>query len=312
MNCYLAPLEGITTYIYRNAYHTYFHPMEKYFTPFFVPHQKKGFAKKELNELLPEHNKGMNVIPQILTNKAEDFLHTAGKMQQFGYDEINLNLGCPSKTVVSKNKGSGFLAFPEDLDRFLDQIYSASSLKISIKTRLGKQDPEEFYHLMDIFNKYPLEELIIHPRVQTDYYKNKPHLGIYKETAPQSRHPVCYNGDLFTMEDYRLFIDGFPDTHTVMLGRGILKNPGLAGEIQGQKKADKKQLQSFHDRIYQDYQELYHDDKTVMFKMKELWSYEADLFKDSAKYAKRIRKSEKISDYLNAVNALFNECDIII
>lgn len=310
MKCYLAPLEGITTYIYRNAYHTYFYPMEKYFTPFFVPHQKKGFAQKEINELLPEHNRQMNVVPQILTNRAEDFLHTAGKMQQFGYREVNLNLGCPSKTVVSKNKGSGFLAFPKELDRFLDEIFSKTTLKISIKTRLGKIDPEEFYHLITIFNKYPLEELIIHPRVQTDYYKNSPNLQVYRDNASQSLNPVCYNGDLFTLSDYQELIRKFPGTKSVMLGRGILINPGLAGEIHGQTRAEKQLLKAFHDRIYHDYQELYHDDKSVLFKMKELWGYEIKSFTDSAKYAKRIRKSQKAADYLEAVNALFNDREL--
>ncbi len=311
MKCYLAPLEGITTYIYRNAYHTYFYPMDKYFTPFFVPHQKKGFAQKEINELLPEHNAGMNVIPQILTNKAEDFLHTAGKMQQFGYREVNLNLGCPSKTVVSKNKGSGFLAFPEELDRFLYEIFSKSTVKISIKTRLGKLDPEEFSHLMTIFNQYPLEELIIHPRVQTDYYKNKPHLQVYKDNAPKSLNPVCYNGDIFTLADYQELCREIPETETVMIGRGILINPGLAGEIHGCGKADKQMLQEFHNRIYYDYQELYHDDKSVLFKMKELWGYEIKMFANSAKYAKRIRKAQKAAEYLDAVKALFHDQELL-
>lgn len=312
MKCYLAPLEGITTYIYRNAYHTCFHPMDKYFTPFFVPHQKKGFAQKEINELLPEHNEGMHVVPQIMTNQAADFLHTAGKMQQFGYKEVNLNLGCPSKTVVSKNKGSGFLAFPEELDRFLDQIFSDTTMKISVKTRLGKNDPEEFFQLMEIYNKYPLEELIIHPRIQTDYYKNRPRLDIYEETAPKSLNPVCYNGDLFSFADYERLLNQFPYTSTIMLGRGILQNPGLAGEIKYGEQADKKRIRIFHDKIYNDYQELYHDDKSVLFKMKELWSYEKELFADSAKYAKKIRKAEKASDYLNAVNALFQDLDLKI
>ncbi len=144
MRYYLAPLEGITTRIYRRAYHDCFRPMDKYFTPFLSPHTKRGFNAKELAEILPENNKGMRLVPQILTNRAEDFLGTAEKLTYYGYGEINLNLGCPSKTVVSKGRGSGFLADPEGLDRFLDEIYSKAKVKISIKTRIGKDDPEEF------------------------------------------------------------------------------------------------------------------------------------------------------------------------
>lgn len=171
MKYYLAPLEGITTYIYRRAYHQHFAPMDKYFTPFLVPHTKKGFSTKEKNDVMPEHSPGMNLVPQIMSNQAESFLHTVEKLKVYGYEEVNLNLGCPSKTVVSKGRGSGFLADPDGLDRFLDEIFKKCDVKISIKTRIGKDDPEEFARLLDIYNQYPVEELIIHPRVQKDFIK---------------------------------------------------------------------------------------------------------------------------------------------
>ena len=157
MKYYLAPLEGITTYIYRRAYHQHFAPMDKYFTPFLVPHTKKGFSTKEKNDVMPEHSPGMNLVPQIMSNQAESFLHTVEKLKVYGYEEVNLNLGCPSKTVVSKGRGSGFLADPDGLDRFLDEIFKKCDVKISIKTRIGKDDPEEFARLLDIYNQYPVE-----------------------------------------------------------------------------------------------------------------------------------------------------------
>lgn len=125
MKYYLAPLEGITTYIYRRAYHTHYRPMEKYFTPFLVPHTKKDFNTREKNDILPAHNPGMNLVPQILTNDAKGFLDTVEKLKGYGYDEVNLNLGCPSKTVVSKGRGSGFLIHTEELNRFLDAFADA-------------------------------------------------------------------------------------------------------------------------------------------------------------------------------------------
>ena len=141
-------------------------------------------------------------MPQILTNCAADFIKTAKNLQEYGYEEVNLNLGCPSGTVVSKKKGSGFLEFPEELDRFLEEVFGQLDMKISIKTRIGKSEPEEFGRLLELYNQYPLEELIIHPRVQTDYYKNTPRMEIYKAAEAQSNHPLCYNGDLFTAVSY--------------------------------------------------------------------------------------------------------------
>lgn len=207
--------------------------MDKYFTPFLSPHTKRGFNAKELAEILPENNKGMRLVPQILTNRAEDFLGTAEKLTYYGYGEINLNLGCPSKTVVSKGRGSGFLADPEGLDRFLDEIYSKAKVKISIKTRIGKDDPEEFLGLLKIYNRYPAEELIIHPRIQTDFYKNKPNLEMFEEAVRTSRIDLCYNGDICSKEDAGMIQNRFPSVDTCMIGRGIIENPGLLSEIEG-------------------------------------------------------------------------------
>jgi len=144
MKFYFAPMEGLTGYVYRNAHHDYFDKVDKYFSPFIFANQSKGFTSRELNDILPVNNQGIVLIPQLLTNHAADFIHTAKKLKQLGYNEINLNLGCPSGTVVSKNRGSGFLYHKEDLDAFLDKIFTQSVTKISIKTRIGKNDPEEF------------------------------------------------------------------------------------------------------------------------------------------------------------------------
>lgn len=222
MKYYLAPMEGITGYIYRNSYNKYFNNIDKFFTPFITPNTSKSFKTKELRDLLPENNEGLNVVPQILTNDSEGFISTAKKLKDLGYNEINLNLGCPSGTVVSKYRGSGFLAKREELDKFLDEIFKMDDMKISIKTRIGKDKPEEFYELINIYNKYPLEELIIHPRTREDFYGNKPNLEIFKDALSLSKSSVCYNGDIFTVKDYNNFIDCFPSVEKIMIGRGIL------------------------------------------------------------------------------------------
>lgn len=171
MKFYMAPLEGITGYVFRNAHYEYFHPADKYFTPFITPGLNSSLKSKALKDVLPENNHGPFIVPQILTNRADEFIYTEKQLGEMGYTEINLNLGCPSGTVVAKGRGSGFLAFRDKLDAFLDEIYSTAEMKISIKTRLGKESAEEFEALLDIYNQYPLEELIIHPRTREDYYR---------------------------------------------------------------------------------------------------------------------------------------------
>ena len=316
MKYYLAPLEGITTYIYRRAYHQHFTAMDKYFTPFLVPHTKKGFSTKEKNDVMPEHSPGMNLVPQIMSNQAESFLHTVEKLKVYGYEEVNLNLGCPSKTVVSKGRGSGFLADPEGLDRFLDEIFKKCDVKISIKTRIGKDDPEEFVRLLDIYNQYPIEELIIHPRVQKDFYKNQPDLDVFRDAVEGSKIPLCYNGDIFTPESHDEMRREFPQVDTFMLGRGILMNPALLdiicmGEKTEVEKAEtlrkmqsadryKKKIHAFLEQIKCDYLEVGMGEKNTLFKLKELWAYMGQNAPDAKKALKRIRKSQSMADYDSA------------
>lgn len=316
MKYYLAPLEGITTYIYRRAYHQHFTAMDKYFTPFLVPHTKKGFSTKEKNDVMPEHSPGMNLVPQIMSNQAESFLHTVEKLKVYGYEEVNLNLGCPSKTVVSKGRGSGFLADPDGLDRFLDEIFKKCDVKISIKTRIGKDDPEEFVRLLDIYNQYPVEELIIHPRVQKDFYKNQPDLDVFRDAVEGSKIPLCYNGDIFTPESHDEMRREFPQVDTFMLGRGILMNPALLdiicmGEKTEVEKAEtsrkmqsadryKKKIHAFLEQIKCDYLEVGMGEKNTLFKLKELWAYMGQNAPEAKKALKRIRKSQSMADYDSA------------
>lgn len=311
MKYYLAPMEGITRYIYRNAYDKYFNNVDKYFTPFVVPNTSRNLKTKEMLDILPENNKGLNIVPQILTNDGQGFIDTARKIQQLGYEEINLNLGCPSGTVVSKGRGSGFLAHKEELDRFLEEIYKIDDMKISIKTRLGKDNPEEFYDLIKIYNKYPLEELIIHPRTREDFYGNKPNLEIFKDALELSTNPVCYNGDIFTDEDYKKLTLKFPKLDSVMLGRGLIANPGLIDEIKSNKLLNEDILKSFHDDVLNGYLNLLKDDKNTLFKMKEVWSYMIYIFSDNKKYAKKIKKAQKLKDYNEVIESLFREQKIV-
>ncbi len=305
MKYYLAPLEGLTTYVYRNAYHRIFHSMDKYFTPFIVPHRNRGFKEKELKEILPENNKGLYLVPQILTDDAKDFVRTAHEFKAYGYEEVNLNAGCPSGTVVPKGKGAGMLADTYRLEKFLDEVFEKIDGKVSVKTRLGMQDAEEFGEILEVYNKFPLEELIIHARIREDYYKNKPHLEVFAEALENSRNSVCYNGDLFSGEDYEQFVQQFPSVSAVMLGRGMMSNPGLLDEICDGKQLDKARLRMFHDEIYEENRKLMSGDRAVLFRMKELWAFMISVFEDNTKYAKRIKKAEKAKAYEMVVDELF-------
>ncbi len=203
---------------------------------FISPKPNSGLSSRELNDILPEHNQGLYVVPQILTNRAEDFLCTARILKEYGYREVNLNLGCPSGTVVSKKKGAGFLALPVGLDRFLEEVCTElgkMSMDLSVKTRLGVADEEEFYELMEIYNRHPLKELIVHPRIRMDYYKNTPRMKLFSFAMESGVCPVCYNGDIFTSGAYRNLMEEYPGLKRLMLGRGLLANPGLREELEG-------------------------------------------------------------------------------
>ncbi len=313
MRRYLAPMEGITGYVFRGVYHSCFGGMDKYFAPFVSPNQTGKLGPRERRDLAPENNQGMYTVPQILTNSAEDFIRTARTLKSMGYGEVNLNLGCPSGTVVSKGRGAGFLAYPGKVDRCLYQIFSELDMKISVKTRLGMRDPEEFWPLLDIYNKYHMEELIIHPRVREDYYKITARMDAFEQAFVCSKNPLCYNGDIFRKADMDKVEGRFEGLSAVMMGRGIVAYPGfLSGEDDPGRA--KERLRQFHDCLYEANCRVYLKEagpKVVLFKMKEVWCYMIYAFKDGAKPGKRIKKARQIEEYLAAVTAIFRECQVV-
>ena len=303
---YMAPLESVTTWIYRQAHAKIYGRLDKYFIPFLEPHEKRDFKTRELQEILPEHNENIYAVPQILTNRSEGFIKLAKALKDWGYEEVNLNLGCPSKTVVTKGKGSGFLAKPEELERFLTEVFDALSgeVKISVKTRIGKEDPEEFPALLELFNKYPMEELIIHPRVQKDGYGNVPRLELYELAEKQSVNPLCYNGDLYTREQIRNFAERFPGTERLMFGRGFLRDPGLLYNEGKDSKDIFEKFWAFHDLVYEGYQERNMGDRNVLFKMKELWSYQVYQFSEPERLFKTFKKVQDCNEYEQMIRNL--------
>lgn len=315
MEFYFAPLEGITGCTYRNLHHKYYGGVKKYYTPFLSPGHEAGLGPKELKDILPENNVGVAVVPQLMTNRAEDFLKAAETLMEYGYQEVNLNLGCPSGTVVAKKKGSGLLFYPDELEAVLDGIFEdrhvvKGELSVSIKTRIGKNSCEEWPRLIEIYNQYPIRELTIHPRLQKDFYKNHPDLEAFREGVMKSKNPVVYNGDIFTVEDYRKFHEQFPDVETIMLGRGLVRNPALAEQLmnsapdQTGQEPDLARFRKFHDELLEQYSQLMSGDRNVLFRMKELWSYMIELFPDSKKAEKKIKKATRLAEYRAAVSEL--------
>lgn len=300
---YLAPLEGITTFVFRNAFREMFGGMEKYFTPFIAPTSNHNFKSRAKRDILPDNNKDIHVVPQILTNHSEDFLYTAGRLLEYGYNEINLNLGCPSGTVVSKGRGSGFLAFPEELDRFLYEIFQKTGAPLSIKTRLGREDPGEFAEIMKIYNKYPVHELTIHPRVQKDAYRNRPDWDMFERALEWSDNPVCYNGDIRTCEDYERFRERFPTVDRIMIGRGLIADPSLVRQIRTGKALMPEERLAFVDKLCEGYEEIM-PGEPALFKMKEVWSYLCGSLPEGGKLWKRIKKARTLSEYKNIIHSL--------
>ncbi len=323
MNLYFAPMEGVTGFLFRNVHHEVYPGIDKYFTPFVSPGAEKGLGAHGRRDVLPENNRGIPLVPQILTNRADIFLRTAKLFhEEYGYAEVNLNLGCPSPTVVPKGKGAGFLSYPDDLERFFDRIFSdetvsSGKLLISVKTRIGKTSPEEWPRLMEIYNRFPLSELIVHPRIQTDMYRNHPDLSVFSSALAESRNPLVYNGDIFSVSAMDRFRERFPSVDTVMLGRGLLYDPGLAerltqssGRDADNEKVRYAKLKKFHDRLLEEYCGFLSGDRQVLAKMKEVWAYMIIRFPDAGKLEKKLKKSTRLAEYRETVDALFESVRI--
>ena len=228
MTVYLAPLEGVTDAVFRRVHRDCFSGVAKYFIPFVSPTQNLAFTARDLSILAPENGFG---VPQLLCKDAALFLWAAQALGDMGYGEVNLNLGCPSGTVTAKGKGSGLLADVPALERLLGGVFARSPLPVSIKTRIGYTCPDEFDRLLDVFARYPIHELIIHPRTRGEFYKGTPHREAFAKAHAALDRPLCYNGDLFCEADCRELMRQFPNTRALMLGRGLIGNPnrGLSG-----------------------------------------------------------------------------------
>ena len=304
MQFYLAPMEGITGYIVRNAFAHYFPYIDKYFTPF-IPAAKK-MNKKIKRDLAPENNRGITLVPQLIGNRADEFLMMINQLEDLGFTSVNLNFGCPSGTVVAKGKGAGCLKDPDALRRLLAEVVEKSPLSVSVKTRIGMTDSTEWERLCAVYADCPLEELIIHPRLRSEYYSGTPHMEAFACAVQQCKIPLCYNGDIGTVEDYARVHAAYPAVERVMIGRGLLEDPGLVGKIKGEPPAEKERLRAFHDEILEGCLMTFHAEKDVVFHLKEIWFYLTRSFPERETYLKQIRKCQSLPEYKLIVQQIFS------
>ena len=301
MQYYFAPMEGLTDSIYRKTHHKYFSGVDRYYMPFLSPTIHRTLTHREDRELPMADSVSFTAVPQVLTKVAADFLWAAQVCRDRGYDEVNLNVGCPSGTVVSKGKGSGMLRDLQHLERFLDQIFRDSVLPVSVKTRLGIENPDEFPAILEIYNNYPIKELTIHPRVRKQFYNGSVAMDMFRYAAENSRNPLCYNGDITSVEQVEALSREFPALEAVMIGRGLVADPGLLGGG-----TDVKQLEAFMNELLEIYTAEFGGARNAMFRLKENWGLLHPRFEGVDKLWKKLRKTTDLEEYKAITSEIFH------
>ncbi|ETP73864.1 tRNA-dihydrouridine synthase [Lachnospiraceae bacterium JC7] len=322
-------MEGITGYPFRNAFQQCFPGVDRFYTPFLSANDTFSFTTREIRDTDPENNRVPDLVPQIITNNAEMFVWAIEEMVKLGYREVNLNIGCPSGTVVAKGKGSGMLKSLDRLDEFFEESFellqkrgigchdnaslqetvTSPSVRISVKTRIGIHNASEAGDIIPVYNRYPLSEVIVHGRVQKEFYKGEIHYDVFRQFIEECRHPLVYNGDICTKADYEKIVELFPEIDTVMIGRGLLMNPSLVREIKGGEKATLQEIKHFHETLVDNYIPEMGSDKNLLFKVKEYWNWLSKSFSGSERYMKDIRKAHSLAEYRAAVRNLMANCE---
>ena len=308
MNYYAAPMEGLTDRVWRQAHQRWFGAQGapvRYYAPFLSPPENRVLIKKKMAELAPEANPGTPVIPQLLAKDGELAAWMIDELRKLGYDEVNLNFGCPSGTVTAKGKGSGMLRDPKALDRFLEAVFVQAGCRVSVKTRLGVTSAEEFEEILDVYNRYPICELTIHPRVMKQLYRGQADRDAFAAYLPDCRAPVCYNGDVTTVEDLKMLEQQFPALSGIMVGRGLIADPALLRKAVGGPAASKEELRSYHDELYHGYTALFGMANCAVSRMKAHWFYLIHLFEGGETLEKPLRKARESWEYETVVNQIF-------
>lgn len=306
MNVWFAPMEGVTDATYRRVHHQCFGGVEKYYIPFVSPTQNLHFTARELSAIAPEVNESVPAVPQLLGKDADQLLWAMGELKAMGYEEVNLNLGCPSGTVTAKGKGSGLLREPDALRRLLDALFERTPLPLSVKTRIGFAEDTEWDALLALLMDYPMQSLIIHPRTRKDFYKAPIHPETFRLAAEKVTCPLIYNGDLFTAEDHQAILQQYPHLQALMTGRGLLADPAMAQSLNGGAPLTVDAIRHFHDTLLEQYARRYPKDQ-VHRRLREVMKYIACSFEDARKPLKAIRKAADLQAHQQAVDWLLKD-----
>jgi tRNA-dihydrouridine synthase len=300
----------MTTACYRNAFDEIFGGIDKYYSPFIATTDHNRISKSLLKDILPEHNDPyLKVIPQLLGNNGTDFRLFSSAIVELGYDEINWNIGCPFPMVTNKKKGSGLLPYSDMIKEFLDTVCADIDYTLTVKMRLGLNNPEEGMKVMDVLNQYPLGGVIIHARTGNQMYTGKVDLASFEALASACRHNITYNGDITTCNDFFNISRRFPLINNFMLGRGALSDPFLPSAIKGKVVPTENKMsmiKKFHDEIFYYYKNILSGDKHLCDKMKEFWSYLSLHMDKDGKLMKKIKKCHSVSSYFEIVNKVLD------
>ena len=299
-------MEGITLSRFRQIHHEMFPGVTEYYTPFIAPDSNGGFRSKFLRELTADVTQ-VRVIPQLLVNNAEAFCLTAERLCELGFQEIDLNVGCPSGTVFSKHKGAGMLTDPAALDALLERIFrhaEKTGYHISVKTRMGVHSTSEFPAILAVYEKYPIKKIIVHARCRDDFYQGHADLQGFAEAAAACPLPLVYNGDIAAGEDLEALQAAAPQVHSVMVGRAAVANPALFRVLKGGEQLKRGELREFHDRLTEAWLEDGLSPNFTVERMKTLWSYMQAMFPESRREVKAILKSRSMDSYRSAVSVL--------
>ena len=305
---YLAPIQGFTHYIYRQAFAEIFTGVDAFFIPYITLKNGELIQKYE-KEILPVNNPQARVIPQVLANNGQELFRLSQRLSELGYTALNLNLGCPYPMVTNRKKGAGLLPFPGELRSMLSYFFEHSNLQLSVKMRAGLNQSNEAEKIIAVLNEFPVTEIIFHPRVAKQLYKGEIQKEAFIIANKRSRVPLIYNGDIFSKTDFIQKQLDFEGTHTWMLGRGVLMNPFLPAEIKGShfstEEKRKKQIE-FHERIFTGYSEKMDNQGNVLNKMKQFWSYFCYGFPNPQKTFKTIKKLSSVGEYLAGVKRILS------
>ncbi|MBP9994704.1 MAG: tRNA-dihydrouridine synthase family protein [bacterium] len=313
----LAPFQGITDVVYRNVFMKHFGGIDKLYTPFFTGIQKDNSRSLRGEEIDPRFNDVKIVVPQILSNTAEEIIRFANQCKSMGYTEFNLNMGCPFPRVANKTRGCGLMADYQRTTAMLEEVCNnIDGIKFSIKCRLGYYSPDEIFKFIETFNSLSFSEIIIHPRIGKQMYTGEASLEKFKELIPLINKPLVYNGDIYTVEKYKSVVENISTdiTHT-MLGRGLLTNPFLAEDIKQINDNQKDRQLRLHNFVVNLYVErLRHagGSPKIIGSMKELWKYMMNIFDDPQNVWRNVKKVNHLDEYEEAVEKIFNDYKVII